>query len=64
MKKDHLALEHATYKAYTLSSGISLELATFLEMKGIPSASVVSNRRYRSDPPNLVMDMVPDVAKD
>jgi len=62
MKKDHLALEHATYKAYTLSSGISLELATFLEMQGIPSSSVVSNRRYRSDPPNSVMDMVPDIS--
>ena len=39
MKQDHLDLEHATYQAYTLSSGISLELATYLEMKGIPSLS-------------------------
>jgi len=62
MKKDYLALEHATYQAYTLSSGISLELATFLEMKGISSASVVSNRYYRLEDPYSGFDMIPNIS--
>ena len=61
-KKDHLALENETYQAYTLSSGISLELATFLKMKGIPSASVVSNRHYRLEDPYSSFDMIPNIS--
>lgn len=61
-KKEFLPLEHATYKANTLSSGISLELATYLNMKGIPSSCVVSNRRFRSDPPHTVNDFLPDIS--
>ena len=39
-----------------------MELATYLEMKGIPSSSTVSNRRYRSEPPISVLDMAPDIS--
>ena len=62
MKKDYKALEHATYMAYTLSSGISLELATYLEMKGFPSASLVSNRHYRLEAPHSSFDMLPNIS--
>jgi len=62
MKKDHLALEHATYMAYTLSSGISLELATYLKMKGIPSVSLASNRHYRLEKPYTSFDMLPNIS--
>ncbi len=62
MKKDHIKLEKATYKAYTISSGISVELATYLKMKGYDAAAGVANRHYRTDTENGISDMYPTIS--
>jgi epoxyqueuosine reductase len=61
-KKDHLQLEKATYQAYTLSSGISLELGTYLKMKGHDFAAGTANRHYRTDTENGITDMIPTIS--
>jgi len=62
MKKDHLSLEEDTYRANVTASGISLELANYLEMRGIPSAAVVANGYYRPDTANSIFDMYPNIS--
>lgn len=61
-KKDHLQLEKATYRAYTIASGISLELGTYLKMKGYDSAAGTANRHYRTDTENGISDLYPTIS--
>ena len=61
-KEDHLRLEKATYRANTISSGISLELGTFLKMKGYDFAAGTANRHYRTDTENGIVDMCPTIS--
>ncbi len=61
-KKDRVSLERNTFHASSLAGGISMALATFLEMKGIPSAPVAANVHYRSDTPNGVLDLYPNIS--
>jgi epoxyqueuosine reductase len=61
-KQDHIKLENAAYQAYTLSSGISLELATFFRMKGIAAVPLAGNRHYRLEPPHTMQELLPDIS--
>jgi epoxyqueuosine reductase QueG len=61
-KEDHIQLEKATYLAYTIASGISLELGTYLKMKGYDFAAGTANRHYRMDTENGISDMVPTIS--
>lgn len=62
IKKDHASLETNIFKTNYLCSGISMEIATFLEMKDIPSAAISANIRYRKDTPVGGLDMQPDIS--
>jgi epoxyqueuosine reductase QueG len=59
MKKDHASLEHNIFQTNYLCSGISMEIATYLEMKDIPSSPVSANINYRKDTPFGGLDMLP-----
>jgi epoxyqueuosine reductase len=61
-KKDHNGLEQAIIAAETRAGGIALELSTYLTMKGLSSTPVPVNRYYRSDTPNGVNDLYPDIS--
>ena len=61
-KKDRISLERNMSQATSLASGISMALATFFNMKGIPSAPVAANVHLRSDTPNGVLDVCPDIS--
>ena len=62
MKKDFLSHERDNVLKNTLSSGISLGLADFLEQKGHPSVALASNEKYRSDTPRGILDFTPPVS--
>lgn len=61
-KQDRLSFERNVFQATSLTSGISLALATYLEMKGIQSAPVAANFHYRPDAPGGVFSMYPNVS--
>ncbi|MDY6843526.1 MAG: hypothetical protein SVW57_05480 [Thermodesulfobacteriota bacterium] len=62
MKKDFYSHEQNNIHTSVLSSGISLQLAKFLEQKGHPSVPIASNLVYRQNTPNGFLDMIPDVS--
>ena len=61
-KQDRLSFERNVFQITSLASGISLALATYLEMKGIQSAPVAANFHYRPDAPGGVLSMHPNVS--
>lgn len=61
-KESRLPLERNVVHTNSVASGISLALANFLEMKGIPSTAIPANLRYRSEMPNGLFDLVPDIS--
>jgi epoxyqueuosine reductase len=61
-KKDFLSHEQDNVLKNTLSSGISLLLADFLEQKGYPSRPLAANVRYRPDTPRGIRDLMPPVS--
>ena len=61
-KKDRLSHERDNILTNTLSSGVSLNLAKYLEQKGHPSAAVGVNNVYRPETPGGLFDMHPDLS--
>lgn len=61
-KQNRILLEQDIIQANCHASGISLELANYLQMRGIEATPVPSNLRYRRDIPNGIRDMHPDVS--
>ncbi len=62
MKKNHGACEKNMFHCNSLSSGISMEIATYLKMAGYPSMAVNANSFYRKDTPLKGLDMHPDIS--
>jgi epoxyqueuosine reductase len=61
-KRDRLSVERDIIRANSRASGISLELANYLQMRGIEATPVLANLRYRADTPNGIWDMYPDIS--
>jgi len=61
-KESRLPLERNVVQTNSIANGISLALANFLELNGIPSTAVLANLRYRSEMPNGLFDLVPDIS--
>ena len=61
-KADRSAHEKDNVDVNTMSGGIALNLAGFLEMKGYKAHPVVPNNHYRTDTPMGALDMAPEVS--
>lgn len=61
-KKDCRSHNVDNRRTNSMASGMSLELATFLTMRGRPSAAVCSNSHYRPEVPGGVYSELPDVS--
>jgi len=61
-KQDRLSVERDIIQANSRASGISLELANYLQMRGIEATPIPANLRYRRDTPNGIWDMYPDIS--
>jgi epoxyqueuosine reductase QueG len=62
MKQDRIAHERNDFHTTSMASGISMALATFLEMQGFHSAPVAANAHYRSDVPKGVFGLYPNIS--
>ncbi len=61
-KRDRRAHERDNIRANTLSIGIALNLAKWLEQKGYPSVPIASNNVYRGEVPGGLLAMLPDIS--
>lgn len=61
-KEDYLSYNKDHARTYLQINGITLELASFLGMKGYPSVPVASNFVYRKDTPRGLLDEMPDIS--
>lgn len=62
-KKDRRSYQHDHVRAHVLSSGISFELASYLEQRGCSSHPLNSNNFYRTDAsPAGAFDLIPDIS--
>ncbi|MCP4134345.1 MAG: epoxyqueuosine reductase [bacterium] len=61
-KKDHGSLERNIFQVEFLSSGIAMFIASYLELKKIPSVAVAANLNYRKDTPLDGLDMMPTLS--
>jgi len=61
-KRDRRAHERDNIRANTLSSGIALNLAKWLEQEGYPSVPIASNNVYRLEVPRGRVAMDPDIS--
>jgi epoxyqueuosine reductase len=61
-KEDHRSHEKDNVRASVIASGISLEIASFLNQKGYPSVPQPSNLAYRTDTKNGPLDEIPPIA--
>ncbi len=61
-KNKRLAHEKDNILVNTLSSGVSLNLAKYLDQKGHPSTAVAVNNVYRAESPGGLFDMIPDLS--
>ncbi len=61
-KESRLPLEQNVVRTNALASGISVSLANFLELKGIPATAVPANLQYRPEMPNGLFDLVPTIS--
>jgi len=62
IKQDWLSMERNVQYANSLASGISLALANYLEMGGITSVPIPANLQYRTDTPNRIFDLYPNIS--
>jgi epoxyqueuosine reductase QueG len=63
MKKDRVSHERDNLRTTALASGLSLQLAKFLEQQGFPSVPVSANFVYRDDVQGIEMgSMIPDLS--
>lgn len=61
-KKDQKAFDQENVRTNVLASGIALEIANFLKMKGFNSVPQGSNLVYRTDTENGALDEVPPIS--
>jgi epoxyqueuosine reductase QueG len=62
-KKDRRSYQHDHIRAHIISSGISFELASYLEQRGYRSRPLNSNNFYRADSsPGGILDLIPDIS--
>jgi epoxyqueuosine reductase len=61
-KQDHAAHDRDNAGTTNLASGIALQLAKLLELKGHPSVAVAANHVYRPDSPHGIFDEHPDIS--
>ena len=61
-KKDHASHDRDNAGATNLASGVALQLAAYLEMKGHPSVPVAANHVYRTDTPKGINDELPTIS--
>jgi len=61
-KKDRMAHQRNNIDVNILVSGIALNLAGYIEMKGHKAFPLVSNNYYRTDTPGGALDMMPDIS--
>jgi len=61
-KQDRLSVERDVIHVNSRASGISLEMASYLQMRGFAAAPVLANMRYRPDAPSGIWDMYPDLS--
>lgn len=61
-KKSRLPHEEDNLRANSLSTGIALQLADFLNQKGYPSVAVSANVVYRKETPRGAYDLIPDIS--
>ncbi|MBW1783781.1 MAG: epoxyqueuosine reductase, partial [Deltaproteobacteria bacterium] len=61
-KEDRRSYELDNIRTNTLVSGISLEIASYLEQKGYPSVAQAANLVYRTDTPDGPLDEKPPIS--
>jgi len=61
-KESRLPHERDNMAKNTLATGLALQLADFLNQKGLPSVPVSANVFYRTDTPRGANDLLPDVS--
>jgi len=61
-KEDRRSYELDNVRTNTLASGISFEIASYLNQKGYPSAAQAANLVYRTDTPNGPHDEKPPIS--
>lgn len=61
-KRDRLSYEAEYNKVNSISSGIAVKLASFLNQRGFPAASLAANDVYREDTPMGRFEMFPPVS--
>ncbi len=61
-KKDHAAHDRDNTRTTNLASGIALQLAKLLELKGHPSIAVAANHVYRPEGQGGIFDEHPDIS--
>jgi epoxyqueuosine reductase QueG len=61
-KKDHRSHEEDNIRTNSLVSGISFEIASYLNQKGHPSVGQTANLTYRTETPNGPFDEKPPVS--
>jgi epoxyqueuosine reductase len=61
-KKDRISHERDNYRTNGLASGLSLQLAKWLDQKGYPSIAQATNDVYRRDTLGGVLDMYPPLS--
>ena len=61
-KKDHGTLERHIFHTGSACSGVALDIAGYLEMKGHPSVGLNHNAVYRRDKDPRGLDQMPDIA--
>jgi len=61
-KKTHKAHLQNNIQANVMASGISMEIANYLDQKGYPSVPLTSNTAYRTDTKNGRYDEIPPIS--
>ena len=61
-KQERTSVEQNIIQANTRASGISLEMANYLQLRGFASTPIPANLRYRADTPGGAGDMYPDIS--
>lgn len=61
-KKDRRSHVVNNLQTNALSSGLSLQLARYLQQKGHPSVPLVANEVYREDGEHKAVEMFPDIS--
>jgi epoxyqueuosine reductase len=61
-KQDHASHDADNARTTNLASGVALQMARYLEMKGFAAGAVAANHVYRKDSENGIFDEHPDLS--